>query len=371
MITRLYVDNYKCLVNFEYRPARLQLLYGNNGGGKSTVFEVITQIRQLVTWGGTTEQIFPGTSLTAWQTRPEQVFELDLDDERGAYRYRVVIEHNRSLGKNRIKSEELSLSDKKLYEFDGQDAHLYSDDGSAGPVFPLDSSRSGISTIPERQDNQCLCWFRRRLGLIYIFAIDPRTMEIASFREHTVPDQSLSNFASWYRHLTQDSPEVMQPLFESLKEVIEGFSSLKLTKEGETVRVLRAGFLRPSTDEKTPEPYFLTLNQMSEGQRCLIALYTILHCVAKRGLTICIDEPDNFVALRELQPWLEEIRDCVEEQGSQCLLISHHPELLDRLAARHGARFKREHLGPVRVDNVTWPDDGLRPSEIIARGWEG
>jgi len=371
VITRLYVDNYKCLVNFEYRPAPLQLLYGNNGGGKTTVFEVLTQIRQLVTWGGTTEQVFPHASLTAWQTRPEQVFELDLDDERGAYRYRVVIEHSGYLGKSRIKSEELSLSNKKLYEFDGQDAHLYRDDGLPGPVFPLDWSRSGIATMPERLDNQHLYWFKRRLGFIYVFSIDPRVMEIASFGEQSAPDRSLSNFASWYRHLTQDSPEAMQPLFESLQEVIEGFVSLKLTSEGETARVLRAGFLRPNTDERTPEPYFLTLPQMSEGQRCLIALYTILHCAVRKGLTICIDEPDNFVALRELQPWLEKIRDCVEEQGCQCLLISHHPELLDRLAARHGAHFKREHLGPVRVGDVKWPNDGLRPSEIIARGWEG
>jgi predicted ATPase len=371
MITRLYVDNYKCLVNFEYRPARLQLLYGDNGAGKSTVFEVLAQIRQLVTWGGTTAQVFPGASLTAWQTRPEQVFELDLDDEHGPYRYRLVIQHDRQLGRSGIKHELLALGDKTLYEFDGQDVHLYDDDGLAGPVYPGEGSRSAISAIPERPNNQHLCRFRVRLGVVYVFSIDPRKMEVASFLEQAAPDPSLSNFASWYRHLTQDSPEAMQPLFESLGEVITGFSSLKLTSAGETARVLRAAFLAPRSEERVAEPYFLMLNQLSEGQRCLMALYTILHCAVERGRTICIDEPDNFVALRELQPWIESIRDRVEEESSQCLLISHHPELLDRLATQHGAYFRREQFGPARVDNVTWPDDGLRPSEIIARGWEG
>ncbi len=276
MITRLYVDNYKCLVNFEYRPARLQLLYGDNGAGKSTVFEVLSQIRQLVTWGNATEQVFPGNTLTAWQTRSDQVFELDLRGEPGEYRYRVVIEHNRSIGKNRIKSEKLTLDDTKLYEFDGQDAHLYRDDGTAGPVFPFDSSRSGISTVPERPDNQHLFRFKLRLGLVYTLSINPHAMEIGSFGEQTAPNQTLSNFVSWYRHLAQESPEAMAPLFESLKDVIDGFARLTLTSEGETTRVLRVVFSRPDADGKAPVQCPFMLNQISEGQRCLIALYTIL-----------------------------------------------------------------------------------------------
>jgi len=370
MIKRLYVDNYKCFVNFEYRPKQFQLLYGNNGTGKSTTFEVFSLIRQLVTWGGTTEQVIPGNTLTMWQTRPEQIFEIDIEDELGVFHYRLIIEHNRSIGKNRIKNESLKVDDTILYEFDGQDAHLYRNDGSAGPVFPLDWSRSGISTIPERQDNTSLCRFRLRLGLIYTLSIDPRSMEFVSIQEQSAPTPNLSNFASWYRHLTQDSPETMGGLFESLQEVIDGFTNLKLFNTGGTTRVLQACFSHEGANGEAPHPYELALNQLSDGQRCLVALYTILHCAVKQGFTLCIDEPDNFVALPELQPWLEEIRDQVEEQNSQCLLISHHPELLDRLAVGHGVRFRREESGPVRINDVKWPDDGLRPSEIIAREWE-
>ncbi len=41
MITRLYVDNYKCLVNFELRLDELTLLLGPNGVGKTSVLEAI------------------------------------------------------------------------------------------------------------------------------------------------------------------------------------------------------------------------------------------------------------------------------------------------------------------------------------------
>jgi predicted ATPase len=51
MLTRLYCDNYKCLVNFEFRPEAIQLLMGRNGAGKSTVFEVLELIRDFAARG--------------------------------------------------------------------------------------------------------------------------------------------------------------------------------------------------------------------------------------------------------------------------------------------------------------------------------
>ena len=38
MLTRIYIDNFRCFVNFEYRPERKQLLLGANGSGKSSLF---------------------------------------------------------------------------------------------------------------------------------------------------------------------------------------------------------------------------------------------------------------------------------------------------------------------------------------------
>lgn len=40
MLTCLYVDNYKCLVNFELRFGDATLLLGTNGAGKSSVLDL-------------------------------------------------------------------------------------------------------------------------------------------------------------------------------------------------------------------------------------------------------------------------------------------------------------------------------------------
>jgi ATPase subunit of ABC transporter with duplicated ATPase domains len=89
------------------------------------------------------------------------------------------------------------------------------------------------------------------------------------------------------------------------------------------------------------------------------------------GHTVILDEPDNFVALREIQPWLSAVSDAIDESNGQVLIISHHPELMNQWAPDFGVQFVREGLGPVRVKEFSGKAySTLVPSEIIARGWE-
>jgi ABC-type glutathione transport system ATPase component len=112
-------------------------------------------------------------------------------------------------------------------------------------------------------------------------------------------------------------------------------------------------------------------HELSDGQRCLICLYTILHFLLAKGATVLLDEPDNFVALREIQPWLMAATDISEEANAQLLLISHHPEILNQWAPGGGVQFVREGGGPVRVVEFRGdPTSPLTPSELVARGWE-
>jgi ATPase subunit of ABC transporter with duplicated ATPase domains len=75
---------------------------------------------------------------------------------------------------------------------------------------------------------------------------------------------------------------------------------------------------------------------LSEGQRCLICLYAILHFLLAKGSVVILDKPENFVSLREIQPWLTAVSDTIEEGEGQMLLISHHPELMNQWAPSYG-----------------------------------
>ncbi len=113
------------------------------------------------------------------------------------------------------------------------------------------------------------------------------------------------------------------------------------------------------------------ISELSQGQRCLLALYMILHFLIAKGHTVFIDEPDNFISLREIQPWLKAAEETLEDHHGQLVLISHHPEILNQWASKHGLRFFREENGHVRTEKFKPdPKGDLQPSELIARGWE-
>ena len=50
--------------------------------------------------------------------------------------------------------------------------------------------------------------------------------------------------------------------------------------------------------------------------------------------TLCLDEPDNFLALAEIQPLIFEFCDATEENGPQVIFASHHPETIDHPVSR-------------------------------------
>ncbi|MDF5710119.1 MAG: AAA family ATPase [Nostoc sp. S4] len=48
MLKRIYIDNFRGLVNFEVNFDSINLFLGGNGTGKSTVFEVLRRIQTFV-----------------------------------------------------------------------------------------------------------------------------------------------------------------------------------------------------------------------------------------------------------------------------------------------------------------------------------
>ncbi len=373
MITELYIDNFRCLVNFEISLARNQLWLGANGTGKSSVLDVMRSLRNMMT-GGDVGDNFPTDGLTKWQSKCEQVFRVTAQLGTDRYDYQLVVEHGRKDLPCRIRSEQLTWNSRVFYRFDGHEAHLYrinrrNNAVEEGVQFSADWNRSVIPTIAERDDNKPLTRFREYVARWLIVQPIPTAMKPVAEKESRFLHANAQNFADWYRHVHQEMSEIGFTTREDLRRVLDGFQVLNLKESGD-VRKLIAMFRANEKD------FDVSFDRLSDGQRQLITLYVILNALKTSLSVVFIDEPDNFISAREIQPWLSELRQACTEAGPnsdapdrQAIIISHHPETVNVMTDGTELWFHR----PQGSHTVVKPypvHEGLTPSETLARGWE-
>ncbi len=219
----------------------MNLLLGANGSGKSNVLETIRLIRSLVCDGDTSVALFPVNSLCRWETRKIQTFEIDLGGRMGSFTYKLEIEQDSEHGGCCVKSERLSLrpvSDLCLrMPANGQFYQKWRGPESLArrvtvPALALFTTTS--TCLANSRDSWH--WYGRSISIRTRWP--PRAKA-----ESVCPNEDMSNFAAWYRHLVLDQPTRVFELTEVLKnEVLDGFRSLRLKAVGEKSRALWAEF---------------------------------------------------------------------------------------------------------------------------------
>jgi predicted ATPase len=385
MLTRIYIDNFRSFVNFEYRPERKQLLLGPNGSGKSSLLDAIRYVKRFIEGD---ENPFTQSTRTRWQDKPLQVVEIEALLDAKKYEYRVEIGFRPETRQASVNLESLKVSGATVFGLANGEIRFFSNGSGEGTAVPLETTRSALHL--SQLSNSHVRRFVEWMDSVHCFRIDEYhdAMVEAADSEERQPDYELENIAGWYRHLVGACPVENVKFLESMKSALDGFQTLRFASEEDGVRKLRADFAvaedgrshAASTGQVVPGvrhlvvPWVMScaLSELSDGQRCLLSLYMILHFLIAKGHTVFIDEPDNFIALREIQPWLLKAEEAVEDHHGQLILISHHPEILNQWATSYGLRFFREDNGHVRTQKFKSGSDGsLPPAETIARGWEG
>src|SRR5260370_9884864 len=364
MLTRVYIDNFRSFVNFEYRPGRKQLLLGANGSGKSSLLDAIRYLKQFVEGY---ENPFTQSTRTRWQDRPRQVVEIEALLDRQKYEYRVEIRFESETRQPSVNLENLKVSGAPVFELANGEIRFFPNNSSQATTLPLETTKSALHL--SQLSNSHVRRFVEWLESVHCFRIDeyPSAMNESADREEQRPHDELENLSGWYRHLVQAHPDENLRFLNSMKVARDGFQAFRFSSDEYGVKHLRAYFIASLKQQVN-----YSLSELSEGQRCLIALYMILHFLIARGHTVFVDEPDNFIAFREIQPWLLAAEEAVQDHDGQLILISHHPEILNQWASKHGLRFFREDNGHVRAEKFRPdPKGNLQPSELIARGWEG
>lgn len=370
MIKRLHIDNYRCLVNLDVRFGELALLVGPNGAGKSSILDLLYAVRQLLLGLAHVNDpsIFPARTLTRWQDGTTQVVEIDVDlPDHPSFNYRMEIEHDPVKRLARISLERLMAAQEPLFVSKMGEVQLYRDNHSLGPKYTADWTESALARVAPIPQNRKLTAFLEFMRNITICALNPKVFATDSHAEERVLTTDGANFSSWYRYQLQERTEQAHLLAQELRKVIDGFRSIQMERIGSETRSFLVVCQNQGRD------YKLRLDELSDGQRALIALYSLLHLSTETD-ALLIDEPDNYVALAEIQPWLIALRDAAGAKPRQAVLCSHHPEAIDYLGVDAGLFLGRERTGAIAARTFedllrSRNESQLKLSEILARGW--
>jgi predicted ATPase len=176
------------------------------------------------------------------------------------------------------------------------------------------------------------------------------------------PNKDLSDLVAWMRVLDRNV-DFSRHMLSALKTIWTQLTSFGMQRVGAHSYMLELQFVNGKMTH-------YTLDELSDGERMLVALSVIAaYQKCFQGTTILIDEPDNFVAISELHPWLLGMLDDRPDDG-QIILVSHNPEIIQTMGESRVAVFSREdHHSPTSVGPLRDDATGLPLVERLALGW--
>ena len=362
MLTRFYANNYRTLVAFDIRFGSMTVFCGANGTGKSSMFDAIRFVRDLATGrcflGSISDEhsknIVTTLDFTSWMKSTNQEFEVEFELDGRQFTYSIHLEQAVSR-EPRIIKEVAHCDGKELYTRDLKGVNFGSRLG-----FPLDWRQAALPSIQSaNEDWKEIGALQAAFANLIILQPNATGFEHESKQESRFPNHDLTNLTSWYRYLALDL-DFTDVLRESLKDVWpDDFVSLKLNDAGISTKWLGLRF--KGTEQ-------LRFDQLSDGEKMLIGLYIIHASLSVKNVnTVLIDEPDNYVSLQELQPWLLAIGELIDKDR-QILLISHNSEILESNPSYSVFFWRDNHSSPTRTGPANIPD-GLSFGEALARGW--
>jgi len=360
MIEYLKADNYKSLVNFKIDFSKINILLGSNGSGKSTIFFLIYSLRAFIRGDKKLENLFDFSTLTRWQTVNIQTFELKITGKKQSFIYQLEIEYNRDIKKNKVRREAVLCNDKFIFKSENGKATLYNDSFEEGPEILTNWSYSGVSAVFERNDNKLLAFFKDAVNRIVVCEPVPMLVDGSAEEADPYPEFALDNLPAVYLSVVQKNPEKLSKLWTMMKEINPSFERTYL--EGESEKKLCFEY----ENNKVKQRYLLS--ELSEGEKALFSFYFLVINFMGDGYTLMLDEPDNYISLREIIPAMQAVEDATGNVDTQCVLISHHPKVIDYYAQSGGIWLSRYSYGATTVTDAPKTGNVLTYSELISRG---
>ncbi|MEG3863165.1 AAA family ATPase [Microcoleus sp. herbarium12] len=351
MIQRLYINNFRCLENFELKIQGIPsaLLIGKNGAGKSTIasaLEVLQKISRGINRMRDLEKlklISPKDFARGKSDVPIR-FEIEVLLNDKLYKYILAFDLPEKFKELRVFEEQLLVAGDPIYSRKEAQVTLHISSQNREAEFLLDWHLVALPVIQEQSETDPLHIFKTWLARTIILAPIPSLMTGDSNGETLEPKRDGSNFGEWVSGLLSRYPAAYTQVDKYLREVmpdIQDFLNELIAKDSKSMIVrFEANNANLSVD----------FENLSDGEKCFFLCAVILAANKSYGPLFCFwDEPDNYISLSEVGDFVTSLRRSFQG-NSQILVTSHNPEAIRKFSNENTFVLDRKsHLEPTLV----------------------
>ncbi|NKC15234.1 MAG: AAA family ATPase [Gammaproteobacteria bacterium] len=370
MIKRLYINNFKCLENFEL-PISNQpssLLIGPNGVGKSSVGEVLSILQKIARGCNRVGQFATPKDFAHNRSNLPMRFEIEVDILGESYKYNLALELPEGFKEMRVTEEMLSYQGVEVYARNAAQVTMTRtkrpDIQSKRPDarFLVDWHLVALPIIQHDSEADPVYIFRNWLTRMLILAPLPTYISGDSESDTLSPRKDCSDFGAWFSGLLAHSPSAYTDIDSFVRRVMPDFEDIKNPHTGKESRSLYVQFRQGQASLS------LEFKNLSDGEKCFFICATVLASNKAYGPVFCFwDEPGTYLSLSEVDQFIMELRRSFHSRG-QLVITSHHPEAIRRFSAENTLFLHRQsRLEPtvVRPLDTLEIDDDLIESLIL------
>jgi energy-coupling factor transporter ATP-binding protein EcfA2 len=348
MLQRLYVHNFRCLENFEFRPdgESSVLFIGNNGSGKSTIAKALAVLQRIGRSSNRVGELVNPSDFAQGRTDVPMRFELRARLGGRLFDFALALELPDRFKELRVLEESLHVDGVTVYSRNLAQVKLHrggtaAEAGAGDSEFSIDWHHIALPVIQDRTRTSALELLKRWLDRIVLLAPLPPLMHGEAHDESLRPTMDGSNFTEWLAGLLAQYPAAYSDICEQLQKFMPDLEQFLWLPTGRDAKVLQVEFRRGD------QRLHLTFDALSDGEKCFFLGASLLAANRAYGPLLAFwDEPESHLAMAEVRHFAMALRRAFREQG-QVFVTSHNEETIRSFSHENTWLLQRKsHLEP-------------------------
>ncbi|MEX8519465.1 MAG: AAA family ATPase [Leptothrix sp. (in: b-proteobacteria)] len=347
MLQRLYVHNFRCLENFEFKlgSSPSALLIGKNGSGKSTLRQVLKIFQSIGRGENRVGQLVKPGDCTLGRVGVPMRFELEVIMGGQAFHYILALELPDRFRELRVLEEQLALDGSVIYSREHAQVTVRRDSASQPEAqFNINWHLVALPVIQDPAAAGALGAFRQWLAGMVLLAPIPQRITGNAAGESLEPVEDGSNLADWLSGLLAQYPAAYATLSQHLQQVMPDLADFRFERAGKEAKSMLVRFKAGTAQHE------LEFDALSDGEKCFFLCAVVLAANQCYGPLFAFwDEPDNYLSLSEVSHFVMALRRGFH-QGGQILMTSHNEEAVRRFSNDNTWVLGRQsHLEPTVI----------------------